>query len=176
MIPTYFDSPEKLEKLQEAVQLLLRTPFCPNSEAPGPTGGIDCIHTENFLYRYCGAIVQIDIPRQRMDYGQHAQRSLLIEAFETWPELRTRFAALWTRSDESAEDSLLSVRQQLLPGDSLCFLSGAIPHHGAVYLGGGDIIHTLKSDGVHTMRLDAVFRGWRLLGYLAAVYRPLPRD
>ncbi len=175
MIPTYFDSPERLEQLGTAVGLLTGTPFFANSEAPGRDGGIDCVHTLNFLYRYCGAIVQVHIPRQAMDHGQHSDRSLLIEAFETWPELRTRFACVWRRTSEAEVDPLIAVRATLLPGDALCFLAGAVPHHGGVMLPFGDVLHALRRDGVHTMRLDAVFRGWRALGYLAAVYRPLPR-
>lgn len=175
MIPTYFDSPERLSKLREATALLVGTPFFPNSEAPGPGGGIDCVRTLNFLYRYCGSIVQIDIPRQKMDHGRHSDRSLLIEAFETWPELKERFACVWKRTTEPEADALNAVRDQLLPGDALCFLAGKVPHHGGAMLEGGDFLHTLRRDGVHTMRLDAVLRGWRVLGYLAAVYRPIPR-
>lgn len=170
MIPSYFDSPAMLDRLRAAAAALLGTPFFANSEAPGPGGGIDCVHTLNFLYRFCGAIVHLAIPRQDMEHGQHSDRSLLIEAFDTWPELAPRFTCIWRSSD-----SPLSHPFHLQAGDALCFLAGRVPHHGGVLLEHGDFLHTLQRDGCHTMRLDAVFRGWSVLGRLAAVYRPLPR-
>ena len=173
MIPlprSYFDGPEKLALLRSAAAELKGTPFYPNSEAPGRTGGIDCVHTLNWLYRACGAVGYIDVPPQTMDYGQHATSSRLIEAFDTWPELRARFACIW-RAPAAAQTDLRAI---LLPGDALCFLEGAVSHHGGVLLEHGDFLHCLSREGVHTMRLAAVYRGWRVLGRIAAVYRPLP--
>jgi hypothetical protein len=166
MIPTFFGSPEALEKLRVASVALIGTPFFPNSEAPGLTGGIDCVHTLNWLFRTCGVIGEIHIPPQTVDHGEHSDQSLLIDAFETWPELKARFARV---PDITIDDS-----SALLPGDALCFISGKVPHHGAVMLQDREILHTLKRPGVHVMQLDAVIRGRAILGLLAAVYRPLP--
>ena len=171
--PTYFDTPEKLAMLRTAARLVLHTPFCANSEAPGPDGGLDCVHTLNWVYRFCGAIGHLVIPRQAMDAGQHTDRSALIEAFATWPHLRDRFTPVW-RADPGSQLSALG--SQLLPGDALCFLAGKVPHHGGIVLEDGEFLHALRDHGVHTMRLDASLRGWQPLGLLAAVYRPLPQD
>lgn len=163
MIPTYYDSPEKLRALRAAAAQLVGTPFFANSEAPGPAGGIDCVHALNWIHRTCGAIGPVEIPRQTMDHGAHSEQSLLIEAFETWPALRPRFARV--------PDCLPA---NLLPGDCLCFRAGKVPHHGGVLIHAQDLLHVLKRDGAHLIQLGAAIRGRRLLGYLAAVYRPLP--
>jgi len=163
MIPTFYDTPAKVAALRAAAVALVGTPFFANSEAPGRDGGIDCVHALNWIHRTAGAIGSLEIPRQTMDHGQHSDRSLLIEAFETWPGLRSRFARL--------PDCLPA---SLLPGDCLCFLAGHVPHHGGVLLDAGDMLHVLKRDGAHLMPLGAVVRGRRILGYLAAAYRPLP--
>ncbi len=165
--PTFYDSPAKIAALHAAAAALEGTPFFPNSEAPGRDGGIDCVHTLHWLDRTCGAIERVDIPPQVMDWGQHAERSLLIEAFETWPQLKHRYARV-------PFSVLCPPSSVLLPGDVLCFLAGKVPHHGAKYLGHGEILQALRGPGVHTMRLGAVVRGRLILGYLAAIYRPLP--
>lgn len=163
MIPTYYDSPERLSALRRAAGQLIGTPFYANSEAPGRDGGIDCVHALNWIHRTCGAIGPLEIPPQTMDHGAHSDHSLLIEAFETWPGLCTRFARL--------PDCLPA---NLLPGDCLCFRAGKVPHHGGVLVNARDLLHVLKRDGAHLIQLGAVIRGRNLLGYLAAVYRPLP--
>lgn len=175
MIPTYYDSPEKLARLRVAAAAVMGTPFFANSEVPGRAGGIDCVHLLNWVHRACGAIDQVAIPRQRMDHGQHSGHSLLIEAFETWPELTARFSRVWRRTDEPEEAPLAELRAALLPGDTLCLRAGRVPHHGGLMLEGGALLHTLRGEGVHTIPLGAVIRGWRILGRLEAVYRPLPR-
>lgn len=174
--PSYFSKPENLAALQHQAAALIGTPFFANSEAPGRDGGIDCVHTLNWLYRTTGAIGRVAIPPQTTDHGQHSQRSLLIEAFETWPELQARFACVWTAPAETAaRPAPAALRALLLPGDALCFRAGHVPHHGGVLLTPDDVLHTLKREGVHTVRLDAVILKRCVLDLLTAVYRPLPR-
>ena len=163
MTPTWFNTETRLASLRWLAGSLDRTPFFANSEAPGLNGGMDCVHLLNYIYRQCGVIPSLWIPRQTMDHGQHSERSLLIEAFETWPALVARF----TRLPECSP-------ADILPGDALCFTAGKVPHHGAVALEGGDIFHTLAPYGAHRMQLRAVIRGEKILGKLAAVYRPTP--
>ena len=174
MTLSYYNSPEKLAALRIAAAQVVGTPFFANSEAPGKAGGIDCVHGLNWIYRITGAIGPIAIPRQRMDHGQHSKRSLLIEAFDTWPELTTRFACIWRAPADTSSADLKPPTSDFLPGDALCFLAGHVPHHGGLLLESGDLLHVLKRDGAHTIQLTAVIRGWRILGHLAAVYRPLP--
>ncbi len=180
-LPTYFDSPVKLTMLRTAAARVIGTPFFANSEAPGRDGGLDCVHTLNWVYRFCGAISHIAIPRQHMDAGAHADRSILIDAFETWPVLHSRFALVWKKSSEfqvpgsEIPSALQPFSPSVLrPGDALCFLAGKVPHHGGILLEHGEFLHCLRGDGVHTMHLDAVLRGWKPLGLVTAVYRPLP--
>jgi cell wall-associated NlpC family hydrolase len=163
MIPTYFDSPARLYALEISAQEWLGTPFFANSEAFGRDGGVDCVRLLHAIYSELGVIPRIEIPPQVMDAGQHSGHSLLLEAFETWPVLRERFARV---PDCSAAN--------ILPGDALCFVAGRVPHHGGLMLGAGLVLHALKPEGVHRMQLTAVIRGRRILGELAAIYRPLP--
>jgi cell wall-associated NlpC family hydrolase len=172
MIPTFFASPARLRQLRAAADALVGTPFAANSEAPGADGGIDCVRLLNWLYRTCGALGPLEIPRQHMDHGQHSGHSLLIAAFDTWPALTSRFTRVWRACDPSALQSFSP--SVLLPGDALCFRAGLVPHHGGVLLEHGELIHVLRGPGAHVAQLDAVVRRRRLLGYLAAVYRPLP--
>lgn len=184
--PTFFDTVERRSLLLSAAHAWRGTPFFANSSAPGRDGGVDCVRLLRAIYVATGVLAELPLPAYRMDHGQHSSRSLLIEAFETWPELTSRFARVWRQTDSDSQlpvlrslgegGSALSSQLvcQLLPGDTLCFLAGKVPHHGGLMLPGGEFLHTLKRRGVHALRLDAVLRGWRVLGYLAAVYRPLP--
>lgn len=164
-IPTWFDTPERRSLLLAAAHAWEGTPFFANSEAPGAGGGVDCIHLLRGIFVALGVVEPLAIPHQTMDHGQHSDRSLLIEAFETWPQLTARFVRLPDCSPAN-----------LLAGDVLCFLNGRAAHHGGVYLGNDWFLHALKPDGVHRMQLGAKVRGWRIIGQLAAIYRPLPED
>lgn len=165
MTPSFFNTPEKLAVLRTAAESIVGTPFFANSEAPGRDGGFDCVRGINWTYRRCQVYNVLEIPRQVMDAGQHGERSALIEAFETWPVLRARFAKL--------PDCL---PENILPGDTLCFLAGKVPHHGGLMITAREFLHTLKPAGMHLMPLGASIRGWKILGRLAAVYRPLPSE
>jgi cell wall-associated NlpC family hydrolase len=173
--PSYYSTTENIDKLKAATKALVGTPFFGNSEAPGRDGGIDCVRSLNWLHRTCGAIGRIEIPRYPVDWGQHSERSLLIEAFETLPELKARFVKVWERTTEEEDDTLDAVRADMLPGDTVCFTSGKVPHHGGVITADYQLLHTLRQPGVHAMKLTAVIRGVHILGKLAAVYRPIPR-
>jgi cell wall-associated NlpC family hydrolase len=150
--------------LMQVARLWDRTPFFPNSCAPGPGGGVDCVNLMNAIYATCACIPRQRIPSHVMDYGQHADRSLLIEAFETWPDLKARFVRLEDCSPAN-----------IIPGDALCFLAGKVPHHGGVMLIADEFIHAYASnEGVHRTQLAAAIRGKKILGRLAAVFRPIP--
>lgn len=163
MIPTFFNTPEKRAGLHQLAIALEGTPFFPNSEAPGKDGGMDCIRILHYIYRTCGVIPRLELAPQIMDHGQHSDRSLLVEAFTTWPELKSVFVELPDCSPEN-----------ILPGDALCFRAGRVPHHGGIMVTPTSFLHTLKPAGAHLMLLGAAVRGWRILGELQKVYRPLP--
>ncbi len=165
MTPTWFNTPARIVALQTLASTICGTPFFANSEAPGRDGGMDCVRLLHFLDHTLGVLPRIAIPRQTMDHGQHSTRSLLIEAYETWPEVRARYVRL--QGEECSPANLLA-------GDKLCFHAGKVPHHGACMVGFGTIIHTLAPAGAHMMQLGAAVRGERILGKLAAVFRPLP--
>lgn len=163
-IPTWFDTPERRSLLMQVARLWDGTPFFANSCAPGRDGGVDCVNLQNALYATCACIPWQRIERNAMDASQHDRtRSPLIEAFETWPDLKARF----TRLPDCDPD-------ELLPGDALCLRNGHVPYHGATMLIAGEIIHVLDPVGVHRMQLRAMVRGQSILGRLEAVFRPHP--
>jgi hypothetical protein len=168
MTPSWYNSPARLADLRAAALRVEGTPFHANSEAPGAGGGMDCVRLLHFIYRTTGVLPFIEIPRQSMLHGQHSEHSLLIEAFETWPELRRRFAVVPCSPANSYTVA------DVLPGDALCFIAGKVPHHGGLMLSGDTFLHTLKPAGAHFFHLRAAFRGHSILGELAAVYRPRP--
>jgi len=104
-----------------------------------------------------------------MDHGQHSDRSVLIDAFETWPELRHRFRCVIS----TAAGAIESPAQQILPGDPLLFRAGKVPHHAGIMLLGSEVLHVMAPAGVHRVRLGAVIRGRSIVGKLEAVYRPI---
>lgn len=160
---TWFNNAERCSLLLQAAKLWERTPFFPNSCAPGPDGGVDCVHLANAVFSLCACIPRQAIPPQFMDAGQHTDRSPLLEAFETWPDLVARFRRLPDCSPAN-----------ILPGDALCFRAGRVPHHCGVMLPGADVLHVRAPEGVQRTPLRAVIRGRRILGLLEAVFRPLP--
>ena len=172
--PSWFDDPAAVAALRATAAALVGTPFAENSEVPGPLGGMDCVHLVHYVDRTLGLIPPLTLPAYRVDVGQHVGRSLLLEAFATMPELVARFRRVWRRTDELEGAPLRELRAALRPGDHLFFRHGRLPHHAGLYLGAGEFLHTLRRDGAHLMRLDAVVRGWSILGQLQAVYRPLP--
>lgn len=163
-IPSWFDFPERRSMLSQVAKLWHGTPFFPNSCAIGPAGGVDCVNLLNAIYATTGCIDRQTIPRHSMDAAQHDRTgNPLIEAFETWPGLLTRFARLADLNPDG-----------ILPGDALCFTNGHRPFHGAVMLTAEEILHVIAPAGVHRMQLRAAVRGEKILGRLAAVFRPTP--
>lgn len=169
-VSSFFDTVERRSLLLQAATAWEGTPFFPNSEAPGRDGGVDCVHLLHGVYHACGTIPRTTIPPQAMDHGQHSDRSVLVEAFETWPQLRERFKRVASR----ASVALPSDEPQLLPGDALLFRAGKVPHHAGIMLSGGELLHVMAPGGVRRTRLGTVIRGQSILGRLEAVYRPLP--
>lgn len=161
MTPTWFNTTERMAALKAEAKRWERTPFFPNSEACGTDGGADCVRLLHGIYTALGVMPRILIPKQVMDEGQHSERSRLIEFFDQHPVLCGRFVKL-RPSDEP------------LPGDTLCFLAGKVPHHGGMMVTSRDFIHTLRPAGAHMLQLGAAVRGWRIIGKLAAIYRPIP--
>ena len=166
-IRTWFDTTERRSLLMQVAKLWEKTPFFANSCAPGPDGGVDCVHLANAVYATCGCIDRVHIPPQIMDAAQHSTRSPLVEAFEEWPALKSRFSRL-AHSDQS--DPFHS--SDIIPGDALLFRAGKAPHHCGIMLVGDEVLHCLCPQGVQRTHLRAVIRGRSLFGALEAVYRP----
>src|SRR5690606_24961040 len=135
------------------------TPFFANSRACGRDGGVDCVNLAAAIDERLGILHErLEWPRQLMDWGDHGDRSVLLEAFETWPVLRNRFAR---------------VVGAPLPADHLIFRGGRVPHHLAIMLGKDHFLQALKPDGVSRWELLSIVLGRAVLGELVAIYRPL---
>ncbi len=160
-VPTWFNTPERRTLLLQVAKLWEGTPFFPNAQACGRDGGVDCVRLANAVYTTCAVIPHQHIEPQVMT--NLSGRSVLIEAFETWPDLKARFVRL-PECDAAAA----------LPGDALCFREGAVPHHCGIMLNCGDVLHVHAPAGVRRTQLRAVVRGRRILGMLEAIYRPTP--
>lgn len=168
-VSSFFNSVERRSLLLQVATAWEKTPFFPNSEAPGRDGGVDCVHLLHAVYHACGVIPRITIPAQAMDHGQHSDRSVLVEAFESWPDLRARFRCVVAHAREAAGACI----EEILPGDALLFRAGKVPHHAGVMLVGSEILHVMAPEGVRRARIGAVIRGHSIVGRLEAVYRPL---
>lgn len=162
-IPSWFDPPERRAALRAEALRWEGTPFFANSEACGRDGGADCGRLVHGVLCALGAIPPLALPRVPMDAGQHAVRSVLIEALETLEPLRRRFQRLPDCSPAN-----------LAAGDVLCFTAGRVPHHAGLMLTGAEFLHTLPSVGAHRLHVRSVVLGWKIFGQLAAVYRPRP--
>ena len=168
---SWFNTPEKIAALRAAAERWCGTPFFANSEACGRDGGVDCIHLLHGIYAGLGVIPPQEIPPHAMDWGDHADRSLLLEALETWPDLVARFGCVYRRSAAAAGvDPFFTAA----PGDLLVFNGGRVPHHGGLMLDRDEFVHALRPEGVHRLHLRAAVRGWKILGSLVAIYRPRP--
>lgn len=68
----FFSDADAVQRLCNAAAQLEGTPFRKFSDAPGRTGGIDCIGAARYLMREAGAIRDFDFPRTDADYENHA--------------------------------------------------------------------------------------------------------
>lgn len=153
----FFEAPERIEQLKQAVKAWIGTPFVEHARVR--TGGVDCVQLAAAVMIECGVIESFDPPKYTIDGGLHRERSLVLE----WLAGDPRFAAV----------SGTASAVHCAPGDILVFASArsAIEHHVGVYLGGPSIefVNAMPKYGVRIRTLrDGT---WSRL--LRAVYRPM---
>lgn len=152
--PEHPEHRRRLCALVAAGRLWNATPFFAHSSAPGPDGGVDCVHLAAALLAAAGFRPPGKIPRFSMDWADHRETSPLLCWLRERPE---HFAEL--APDVAA----------IMPGDCLCFRLGRVPHHLGVAMPRRQLMHALQPYGAAFSPLDdSAFSK-----ALAAIFRPL---
>ena len=156
---SWFNTAERIAALEREARRWLGTPFFPNSNTPGPRGGVSCQKLVAEVYRGAG-FCDVPVPEVPMAHARFSTRSLMEEFLVRRPEM-VRLPApttplLW---------------RDVLPGDLLGFRIYRTIHHMGIVLGptGQVFIHSL--DGMGTIISSLLDATWSTR--LAAVWRPL---
>lgn len=171
---TWFDTPERLAALEREARRWLGTPFFPNSNTPGPRGGVSCQKLVAEIYRGVG-FCDVPVPEVPMAHARFSTRSLMEEFLVRRPEM-VRVA--WVVSSQAAGTALpleAATMQPfnaatLLPGDLLGFRIYRTIHHMGIVLPQAMFVHAL--DGMGTIISSLMDATWS--SRLAAVWRPNP--
>ena len=117
-------SDEKKKAIQAAAEQWLRTPFRQHAEIVGVVA--DCVHLAPGVLVTAGFVLPpITIADYPRDWGQHCDRSLVVEWLES--------SGCFTRLPDGAA---------LQPGDVLCIKQGRSSHHVVVVVNDRFFIHT----------------------------------
>jgi len=147
---TWFNTSDRITALEREAKRWLGTPFFPNSNMPGPRGGVSCQKLVSEIYRGAG-FCDVPVPEVPMAHARFSRRSLMLEFLDTRPEFE--------RLEISGP----------VPGDLLGFQIYRTIHHMGCALTGGMFIHAL--DGMGTIISSLSDATWS--SRLAAVWRPL---
>lgn len=150
----FFDTPEKISRLQSHAGLWLGTPFVPNAALCG--AGVCCQKLVGALYRELGVVpADFEVPSGPMDWSHANKRSLIAEFMERQPNFF------------SVSDFHVSGFD---PGDMVGFKIGGCLHHcGIVVAADGKFIHCLRGPGtIFSSLRDATY-----FSRLEKIWRPL---
>jgi cell wall-associated NlpC family hydrolase len=124
----WFNTPERVEALRKEALNWIGTPFFPNSNTPGPAGGVSCQKLASEIYRRCGCCA-VDVPEVPMAHAKFSKESLLIPFMDALP---------------------MVVRQDikhLAAGDTIGFEIGNTVHHVAIMLDSRQFVHCMSGIG-----------------------------
>jgi cell wall-associated NlpC family hydrolase len=150
---TWFNTPDRIAALEREAQRWLGTPFFPNSNTPGPRGGVSCQKLVSEIYRSAG-FCDVPVPEVAMAHARFSRESLMEKFMADRPEF-TRLPSLGWRSVQ--------------PGDLLGFRIYRTVHHMGIALVGLRFVHAL--DGVGTNISSVSDATWS--SRLAVVWRPI---
>jgi len=163
VIPSWFNTPARIAKLDTVAASWLGTRWAQNSQVKGPGGGVSCHLGPDAILRECGFPLPFSSPPGPAGWSLHNNDSL-IEAFL---DSRPEFASLLPLSVPSS--SLPAPRPPLLPGDLLGFKVGRCVHHLGLVLQGNNFIHVWRQTGVIRSTLaDSTYAS-----RLVRIWRPL---
>lgn len=146
----WFCTPQRIEMLERESLRWVGTPFFPNSNTPGPNGGVSCQKLASEIYRTIGCC-DIAVPEVSMQHAEFSRESLV----EPFMANQLNFEQVPI--------------QTLQSGDLLGFRIKRCVHHVGIYLGRGYFIHTITHPGTMVSSLSDATWGSRL----ALAWRPL---
>jgi cell wall-associated NlpC family hydrolase len=170
---TWFHTPERRATLLAESEKWLGTPFFPNSNTPGPRGGVSCQKLVAAIYRGCGVLApDVDPPSVPMNHGQFARAGQSMIA--DWMAARPEFARLDLVGKRST-GLVWSPADCLLPGDLVSWRIQTVDHHLWIILERGEVIHALQGYGVIKSHIgDGTYLS-RLLGAWRPILNPKAR-
>jgi len=155
----FFRTEERVAHLLFTAELWRGTPWCANSDARGPRGGVSCHNLPRAIYLECGALRE-SFPKIVGD--PNASRHATESAMEKYIDARPEFLRL-------LPSDLRSPISDLRAGDLLGLRIYNVCDHLGLYLGNGVFVHVLMHkntdfDMVHTPPWQQrIIAAWRLL-------------
>ena len=135
-------TPEEVQRLEAAAAAWMGTPFCPDSAVRG--SGVCCHRLMAAIYADAGWLTLTNIPSGEAAHARASNTSPMLD----W--LTGPGAMLFERRDWSYPTRFDADRTAA--GDLLLVRFGAIPHHLAMVLSGGNAIHVTPQAGVTLVR------------------------
>lgn len=159
MIPSWYNSPERLALLEAAVKTWVGTPFRLNSHVAGPGGGIDCAYLLNELHFATGFLPRLAIPFINPGSFMHDDVHDFVSVF-----------------DQAVGDHFSAVPEasSLAPGDGVFIRYRSTVQHLVTILPRGLCIHSMVRVGVTVTPLAALLAQLKYSPMIAAIRRPKP--
>lgn len=132
----FFQDSNRQDQLWQAAKRWEGTPFFPNNASIGH--GVGCVDLCHELWCELGATERMTLPHYSLDWGQHCQRSQLLQFLLTAPELAGRL-------------QFVPVLEESMPGDLIALKSGHVDHHLACALSWGKFVHAHSEYGVQIL-------------------------
>lgn len=138
------------------------TPFADYSCAPGPDGGVDCVHLALDWLRTLGFISELPwLPPYNADWGCHNPRNLILDVLRSPGLIDCVEVLRWS-----------TVRLPS-PGDIIAFSTGQGVGHLGIWLPSAKVLHTLRGSVVREHRLgDLRHFAKRVTLTPVEIYRP----
>lgn len=145
------DFPDTYAALQAAAERWIGTPFFPNSDCPGPRGGVSCQKLVAAIYREAG-FCDVEVPEVPMAHARFSTRSLVVDFLAGLPQ----FIRMQDTPPLAA-----------LPGDLLGFRLLRTIHHLGICVRPGVFIHAIEhigttfcplADPTWARRLEGIWR------------------
>lgn len=173
-VRSWYDTPERLGRLQLAADSWLGTPWGQNSRVKGPGGGVSCQTLTGALHIEAGLLEEFDIPAAPMNWALHNKESLVVPYMRGRPE----FAEIWTFRDppKGEEKDWAGYAKigspRLLPGDVLGIKVQGCVHHMATVVDRFEVLEAWMSEKV----VRTPFNQRLYLRNLRHVWRPVWRQ
>lgn len=169
MIPSWYNTPERIEALQAAALSWKGTPWGQNSCVKGPNGAVSCHYQPPAIMRETGLVLPFEIPSGPPNWSMHNKGSLIADFLDS----RSEFASIALHDGDLSPplSGPWVLASLLLPGDLIGLKVGNDVHHLGLMLPGMKFIHVWKDTGSIISELsDSTYTKKRL----KRAWRPLP--